>query len=128
MSCKSILVVEDDEDIRMQVVQALEVEGYSVLEAGNGLEALNLLKSLKSDELPGCMILDLMMPEMDGKALMETIDRQYKAEFGGINVLVATAKGSPVNPANIPQAVERIQKPFELDELYGAVEKHCGKP
>lgn len=128
MLCKPILVVEDDEDIRIQIVQALEVEGYKVMVAENGKVALQILKGLTPSELPGCMILDLMMPEMDGKTLLDIITRDYRDRWGGIHVVIATAKGSPTSPEKVPNAVHRIQKPFELDELYSVVEKHCGKP
>lgn len=128
MNCRSILVVEDDEDIRSQVVHALKIEGYQVLAAENGKRALEILQSLNPQDLPGCMILDLMMPEMDGKTLIDTIEQNHKDEFGHIQILIATAKGSPANPGAIPKAAQRIQKPFDLDELYRAVEKHCGKP
>lgn len=127
-SCKQILIVEDDEDIRNQVAQALEAEGYRILTAENGRRALDILLELPTEELPGCMILDLMMPIMDGKTLLDIINRDYKERFGGINVLIATAKGSPVNPTSVPDVVEKLQKPFDLDELYQMVEKHCGKP
>lgn len=128
MSCKSIMVVEDDEDIRKQVNQALRAEGYKVLMAPNGQVALDQLLGLSSDEVPGCMILDLMMPEMDGPTLIKTIEGKYSERFSGMKIIVATAKGSPINPESIPGAIERIQKPFDLDELYATIEKHCGKP
>lgn len=128
MSCKPILVVEDDEDIIIQIVQALEVEGYKVMIAENGKVALQVLKDLTPSELPGCMILDLMMPEMDGKTLMDIMKRDYEERWRGIHVVIATAKGSPTSPEKAPNAVHRIQKPFELDELYSVVERHCGKP
>ena len=128
MSCKTILVVEDDEDIRRQVVQALEAEDHTVHSAENGKVALDFLLNSKPEDLPGCIILDLMMPVMDGKTMMETINKHYKDRLGTIPVLIATAKGSPIDQNNIPQSVVRIQKPFDLDELYDAVEKHCGKP
>lgn len=128
MNCKQILIVEDDDDIRKQVVKALVVEGYKVLIAENGRRALDILLNLPKEELPGCMILDLMMPEMDGKTLIDTIEKNHKDHLGNIKILIATAKGSPVNPDAIPGAVERLQKPFELEELYRVVEEHCGKP
>ena len=128
MSCKSILVVEDDEDIRNHVVQALEAEDHRVFAAENGQVALDFLLNADPEDLPGCIVLDLMMPVMDGKTMMQTIDDHHKAKFGMIPVLIATAKGSPVDQNDIPQSVVRIQKPFDLDELYEAVEKHCGKP
>jgi CheY-like chemotaxis protein len=127
MSCKPILVVEDDEDIRTQVIAALEAEGYYVNSAENGRAALAYLLSLPEGELPGCIILDLMMPEMDGHKLMNTIEKEHP-RLHGIKILVATAKGSSGNPESVPQALERLQKPFELEELYRMVEQHCGKP
>lgn len=128
MSCKQILIVEDDEDIRNQVAQALTVEGYEVIKAENGQVALDILLALPEEKIPRCMILDLMMPVMDGIKLLEIIERDYKDRFGGIKVLIATAKGSPISPVSVPGAVERMQKPFDLDELYNLVEIHCGKP
>lgn len=125
MSCKSILVVEDDEDIRRQVVQALELEDYEVHQASNGQEALNYLLSLPESQNPMCMILDLMMPIMDGKTLMQEIHDKHKSRLGSIPIIVATAKASPVE-TNLPYAVERVQKPFNLDELYRVVKEHCG--
>ena len=83
---------------------------------------------VKDEDLPGCIIIDLMMPIMDGKTLMQTIDRDYKSRFLGIKVVKATAKGSSINPASVPPAVQRIQMPFDLEELYRVVELHCGKP
>ena len=66
MAYKRILLVEDDADIRLQVVLALELEGYEVVQASNGKEALALLRSSSPEGLPCCIILDLMMPVMDG--------------------------------------------------------------
>lgn len=128
MPCKPILIVEDDEDIRDQMMHALEVEGYEVMLAENGKKALGLLTSLTPSQLPGCMILDLMMPEMDGKTLADVMMRDHKDLWGGIRVLIATATSSAAGSDNIPHAMQRIQKPFDLDEFYSAVERHCGKP
>ena len=128
MNCKQILVVEDDEDIRTQLAQALRAEGYKVITAANGRLALDMLLGMSAEDIPGCMILDLMMPEMDGVTLIRTIETKYPDRFGGMKILISTAKGSPVDPQSIPGAVERIQKPFDLDELYSVIEKHCGKP
>lgn len=127
MICKKILIVEDDDDIRKQVSKALRMEGYDVEPVANGRLALDYLEALPKSELPGCVILDLMMPEMDGISLMGKLSAQPE-KYGEMKILIATAKGSPVDPESVPGAVERIQKPFDLDELYAVVEKHCGKP
>lgn len=60
MECrKAILVVEDDNDIRKNTVEALELEDYKVLQAENGQVALDLLKGLPKAEIPSCILLDL---------------------------------------------------------------------
>jgi CheY-like chemotaxis protein len=128
MSCKSILVVEDDQDIAKQVVKILEFEGYTVHHCSNGRLALDFLIDSKTEDLPGCIILDLMMPEMDGITFLKEIKSGYDQKFKDIKVLIATAKGSPVNPEAIPQTEARLQKPFELDELLDAVAANCGIP
>ena len=126
MPFKSVLVVEDDPHILADLIQIFEMENFVVLIAKNGKEAIDILNS--SAELPGLVCLDLMMPIMDGKTMMETIDKHYKERFGMIPVLIASAKGSLIEQTNILQSVVRIQKPFDLDQLYEAVEKYCGKP
>lgn len=122
---KSILIVEDDSDIRKQLAAILEMEGYIVHQTGNGREALDFLLQLPASKLPGCIILDLMMPVMDGKKFLETIEEEYEDRFKNIHIIVATAKGSPINPGSLPKAVIRIQKPFDLDQLYEVIEDCC---
>ncbi len=64
MGADHILVVDDDADIRYALVEALEGEGYGALSAANGLEALEVLRILPKP--PSVILLDLMMPVMDG--------------------------------------------------------------
>ncbi len=128
MSCNPILVVEDDEDIRMNLVLALEGEGYSVYEAANGKVAIDLLLSLPEDRLPPCILLDLMMPEMDGKEFVDTMLREHPSLLAKMKIVVSTAKGSALDPKVIAVAVERIQKPMDLNLLYRVVRKYCGEP
>lgn len=123
MTCKRILVVEDDVDIRRQVVDALKMEGHMMLEAGNGQEALDLLLGLPPGQIPSCIVLDIMMPVMDGIAFMEIIESNYKERFGSIHVIVATAKNDPKSFSSTSKSMVRIQKPFDLEDLYRAVEK-----
>ena len=126
MFCKSILIIEDDEDIRSLMAEALTMEEHTVYQAGNGQEALDFLLSLPEDKLPGCIILDYMMPIMNGLVFMETVEKYHKAKLGGIHIILASAAASLQSSNSIFKGVARISKPFELDELYGAVEKYCG--
>lgn len=125
MACKGVLIIEDDMDIRQHVVEALRMEDYTTYEAANGQEGLDVLCDLPSDQLPACIILDMMMPIMDGRTFIHRIENDYKERLGGIHIIVATAKGSPLRPDSFPRQVRRLQKPFNLDELYEAVETYC---
>lgn len=127
MACKRILVVEDDEDIRLNMVLALEAESYQVYQAEHGRKALEVLAKLTPDLLPACILLDLMMPEMDGKTFLEEIHANYSHSWAKIPVIIATAKGSSSFTAQVPSVAAKIQKPMDLDTLYRVVKKHCGE-
>jgi two-component system, OmpR family, response regulator CpxR len=123
MQSRKILIIEDDEDIRFQMALALEDEGYSVLAASNGQAALDLLKSVDTQQLPDLIILDLMMPIMDGELFLEklsSLDEKVK----NIKVIIASAKGTSIDPKILSQVVGRIQKPMELDSLYEMINTH----
>ena len=81
-----VLVVDDDPVVRELLRRQLEAEGYRVSEAGDGRAALARLR----EAVPGVILLDLMMPEMDGFELMEAMRRE--AAWAGIPVIVLTAK------------------------------------
>jgi CheY-like chemotaxis protein len=69
---RAILVVDDDDDIRSAVQEVLEGEGYTTVGASNGREALDLLGT--AEDHPALILLDLMMPEMDGWELLVRMD------------------------------------------------------
>ena len=87
---RNIMVVDDDIDIRESMADALLQEGYHVLCAENGEEALNCLTHLNKEEIPGCIFLDLMMPVMDGFEFI--VNYSQIAEWLSVPVLVLTAK------------------------------------
>lgn len=124
MSFKTILVVDDDEDIRDSLTQVLEFGGYKTLRAINGLDALETLKNVSADSMPALIILDLMMPEMDGAQFLDYIHKHYPETFGKIPVIVATAKGSISTDSTLLLAAERLKKPFDLENLYAMVAKY----
>lgn len=126
---KSILIVEDDQDIRENLSWILENEGYSVLATQNGQTALDLLKACSAEEMPGCIILDLMMPIMDGQTFLMILHRDHPNDLAKIPVLVATAVGNlGATLENLPGSPVKIQKPMDLDELFRAIQARCGKP
>jgi CheY-like chemotaxis protein len=115
-----ILVVDDDVDIRNTVAGILEDEGYRVAKAGNGQEALGYLTAPDAPR-PALILLDMMMPIMDGAAFHER--QQQHAQLSAIPVLTFTAFGAP---ADVSWAAGRLSKPLRLDALLTMVAKHAG--
>lgn len=110
---RPILVVEDDLDIRDALREILEDEGYEARSAANGAEALELLNRVPK---PGLVLLDLMMPVMDGYQFLEIFRANPK--FADIPVVVVTA-GILV----VPGIAGFIKKPFDTDQLLRMVNK-----
>lgn len=118
MSVCSIMVVEDDFDIREVVADLLTAEGYEVIIAANGREALDYLES----RAPPCVILlDLMMPVMNGWQFLEMLRKDCR--LSQVPVVVVTASPSSVSGANA-----LIRKPFDLDDLVRTVSRFCSCP
>jgi CheY-like chemotaxis protein len=112
-----VLVVDDDEAIREALVQILEREGLTVGTAAQGGEALS---SLENGLRPRVILLDLMMPVMDGSELLALL--QQDARLRGIPVLVMTA--ADVVP-RLAVAVEVLAKPLSLRPLFAALSRYC---
>jgi CheY-like chemotaxis protein len=117
----NVLVVDDDNDVRDALTAILEDEGYQVTSVANGLDALNYLRAA----LPPCLILlDLMMPVMDGWLFRTTQMRD--PALASIPVVVLSAFSNvPRLVANLNVA-DYIQKPVELETLLTTVERYCG--
>lgn len=112
----TVLVVEDDPEVRGAMGEVLHLGGYDVLMAANGREALWVLSHL--DALPGLVLLDLTMPRMDGLALLEKL--QADAVLCTLPVLVVTAlEGQPP-----PGVVGLLRKPVKMEVLLAAVARH----
>ena len=118
---KAVLIVDDDADIRGAVLETLEDEGYLVLSARNGKEALELLRSLPVQ--PGLILLDMMMPVMDGLGFRaEQLNDPSIAE---IPVVVMTADSHVAMKAATLQAAAFLKKPVELEELFAVAKQFC---
>jgi len=120
MSKKRILVVDDEVDLVETVRFSLELEGYDVLVAYNGEEALNQARK----ENPDLILLDLMLPKLDGYKVCRLLkfDERYKH----IPILMLTAKIQEKDKATGMEtgANEYITKPFEMDELMKKVKNY----
>lgn len=113
---KSILVVDDDEGIREILQMALEVEGYSVLTAANGKEALEILAKFPEQ---GLILLDLMMPVMNGWQFIEQIEKMEK--YTDIPVVLVTAYNDRATGLRVKDV---ISKPMEFKKLLDIVNKN----
>lgn len=118
----TVLVVDDNQDIRETVRLALEDEGYFVLEAGDGLSALTLLRE---SPLRLVVLLDHLMPGVDGIATLDMIGRDERLAHRHA-YLMMTANSAIESPEIVtPDAeveVPLVAKPFDIDELLSAVE------
>ena len=116
-----ILIVDDDADNRDSIGEALESEGYRVAGAANGAEALSLLRNKLLR--PDLILLDIMMPVMDGWAFRA--EQRNDPEIASIPVVVFTAYGVPKDIAEQLQAVGFLKKPPRLNDLLSAVSRVC---
>jgi len=111
-----ILVVEDEAPIRYTVADVLRCEGYEVDTDTNGAEALATMRIT----CPDAVLLDLMMPVMDGWAFLQ----HWRAEgfCGSTPILIVSASRQAAETTQGVGVAGCIAKPFDLDELLGAVE------
>ena len=108
---RPILVVEDEQDIREAVSDLLEMEGYAVATACNGQEALRVLDGPAD---PCLILLDVMMPVMDGHAFMERL----RADDAHQHIPVVITSASPQVPEG---ARAHLRKPYELHRLLDVI-------
>ncbi len=126
MSKKTILIVEDDTDIREALVDVIEYAGYLVSVAANGKIALDLLKSREAEgtTLPNLILLDSMMPVMDGKGFLDAIAQEGSKKLSHVPVVVFTA-GSATEIKRFTSVVCTLGKPIDIDGLLGTIERYC---
>jgi CheY-like chemotaxis protein len=115
-SPKTILVVDDEETICETLKDVFEEEGYKVEIATNGVDALALIRSMPVK--PGMVILDLLMPRMDGNAVYKAL--KADPALADIPVVISTS-----DPSRAPSGVLIMRKPVDLDLLLDTVRKNC---
>jgi DNA-binding response OmpR family regulator len=114
-SDRPILIVEDDEDLREVLTHILESEGLTTLSARNGQEALDILHT--QGVSPGLILLDLMMPIMNGWEFREKVDTDTSISDVPVVVMSARSRDDSLNSA------AWLEKPLRVDELLNTVQQ-----
>jgi CheY-like chemotaxis protein len=121
--CKSILIAEDNADIRETIEEALIAEGYVVHTARNGAEALAKLRTLAS---PTLVLLDLMMPVMNGWEFLDAQKQEAVLMGHQVVTLSAVAATASLEDRTPLQTAGSLMKPVSLDPLLAKVAEFCG--
>ena len=116
----TLIVVEDDHDIRDALRQALEEEGYAVATCANGREALALLGSV--EPRPSLVILDMNLPIMNGEEFLTELRKTSEGAETPVIAISAQKNRSPQGVCCF------LAKPFSLDELLGGVQRCLARP
>ncbi|MFP2929316.1 response regulator [Pyxidicoccus sp. 3LG] len=117
---RPLLVVDDDADLREALEEVLRDAGYEVLGASNGKHALEVLGAAQT--LPGLVLLDMMMPVLDGGGFARAMRREEK--WRDIPVLVFSASANARQVAEEIGACGHLRKPVDVDTLLEAVGRH----
>jgi CheY-like chemotaxis protein len=120
LSCHTILVVDDDSDIRDTLTEILGDEGYRVSSARNGREALAFLTA---QTRPSLILLDMMMPEMDGWRFRQ--EQQRNPDIAGIPVVILSAHGNVREAALALGVADYLRKPLRVESLLEIAERYC---
>ena len=113
-----MLIVEDDEDLREMMAQLLTIEGFQAATVANGREALDYLHTANKPDL---ILLDLMMPVMDGWEFR----RRQKADPDLAPVPVIVLSALDQTRAATVDAAAFLKKPLDFDRLLRLVREHC---
>jgi two-component system chemotaxis response regulator CheY len=117
MSEKTILIIDDEDDLRDTLKLSLELEGYRCYAAANGKEGLEALERIPP---PSVILLDLMMPVLNGWQFLDAL--RAHPSFCRTPVVVVTAF---IKQIGVIQAGDIIRKPVEMETLLEVVKKHC---
>jgi DNA-binding response OmpR family regulator len=122
-STPTILVADDEEDLRELVTYRLTRSGYQVIGAGDGLEALELA----AERTPDLMVLDVMMPKLDGYELTRRVRAEAALRSIPVILLTARSQESDIDRGFEVGADDYLKKPFNPDELVARVRAVLGR-
>jgi CheY-like chemotaxis protein len=112
----TVLVVEDEEDLREMIREALELNGYAVVTAQDGRQALAQLTGIQQL----CLVLiDLLMPGMNGWDLFEELRRRSELDHVPVVVYSSVSERAPAGVTRV------LKKPLTFGELLSTVREYC---
>jgi len=123
----TVLTIDDDNDIRMIASMVLKKKGgFDVIAKESGSAALEYLEATAESDLPDLILLDVMMPGMDGPQTLEAIKQKAPHPIAKIPVMFMTAKCQPdeVERLKAAGAINVISKPFEVATLADQVRQY----
>lgn len=113
------MVVDDDNDIRVTLAELLELEGFDVLTASNGEEALKAIRASRTAKAIDLVLLDLMMPVMNGREFL-TI-HSADPELNRLPVILLSAG---TRPNDLPKGLTFLKKPLDAEVLLNVIKEH----
>ncbi|MBU2589734.1 MAG: response regulator [Nanoarchaeota archaeon] len=114
MKDKTIMIVDDELDVRDLVENILKTAGFKVIKANNGSDCLVKLKKFK----PDLILLDFFMPDLSGKQVLEKIRQNEKTKkFKVAFLTIAKFSATGLNELNKLNCLDYIRKPFNADDL-----------
>ncbi|TKS55916.1 response regulator [Mesohalobacter halotolerans] len=120
---KKILLIEDDITVRENTAEILELSEYEVQTANDGLKGVEEAKSFK----PDIIVCDIMMPELDGYGVLETLSKDANTKFIPFIFLSAKTDHKDIRKGMDLGADDYLTKPFEEEELISAIESRLAK-
>ena len=121
MPCRHILLIEDEPDLRETLKELLELMGFEVQTAANGREGL---VNLETKGHPCLIMLDLMMPVMNGWQFLETLKKDPLHRRAAIPVVVVSAAVDVVE-IQAQYGCRSLSKPVDIDKLLNMAHEHC---
>jgi CheY-like chemotaxis protein len=122
---KNIVVIDDDDDVREVIVYALESEGLAVKAFVNGKEGMEALQTLGQHEMPGLIIVDYMMPEMDGITFIKEVREKFPQTLGKVPLAISSAMGASDPIFQEIGNLILMHKPMDLEDLIKIAKHHC---
>lgn len=123
-SSRAILLAEDDSMLREMLAFMLSAHGYTVVEAADGGQAIQALDRQDAERAFSLMLLDLMLPTVDGLQVLEHMTRHGDQ----VPVVAMSASHARLAAAEQAGACATLAKPFEMTDLVSIVEQHSSPP